>query len=139
MGFEIVERGLWKAAEALKPGQVSIGSNGHLTFLAEDLALVGVSDLATVLCDTGTLRIALRPPRDGEGEKAMTVQVVKNHKGLDGGRRAVNCSRAFKRLALDVRVCVGRLNATTHDDLVIVNLTDIELGPADKKESTRRK
>lgn len=137
-GFEIVERGTWGPGPPLESGQCAIGADGRALFRREDLQLVRIDDLAIVLADTSTLRIAVRAPRDGEQKRAMQVGIVKTDKGADSGKRAISIARALKRLALEVRACRGRLDLVTKEDLLILNLAGMEFDRDDAADGGGR-
>ncbi len=129
MSFEVIARGHWQAGEPLKSGEVAIASDGRLMFLAEDLELVKIDAFAILLADTGTLRLAVRPPHVGEAGRAMQVTAVKKKGGADTKRRAINGKRAIKALCLECPAVKGRYKLVTKDDLLIVNLAGVQLGP----------
>lgn len=129
MSFQVIERGRWQAAEPLRSGEVAINGDGRLMFVAEDLELVKVGAFAVLLADTGTLRLAVRPPHTGEAGRAMQVTVVRGKNGRDMRRRAINGKRAIKALCLECPAVKGRYKLVTKDDLLIVNLASVQLGP----------
>jgi len=134
VSFEVIPRGLWQATDPLKTGQCAIDRDGRIMFRSEDLELVKIGGFALVLADTSTLRLAVRPPHAGEAARAMQVTVMKKKSGADTKRRAINVKRAIKALCLDPAAVKGRYNLTTKNDLLIVNLAGIELGPGAKKD-----
>ncbi len=132
MSWKLIERGTFGATPPLEEGWVAIHMDGALTLRADDLASVGIEQFAAVLCDPGTLRIAVRKPKEHEFARATAVGVVRGKAGKDTGRRTIRATRAFRELCLDSRACAGRIELTTKDDLLILNLAGFEF---DKGES----
>lgn len=126
MAFEIVEPGATFGKDALTSGTASISRSGRLTVVQEDLELAGIDRTAVVLADPGTLRIALRAPREDETAVSVACSPMLTHAKRDTGRRALNIVRALRRLSLTPEAAAGRYELATKgagaDALLIVNL-----------------
>jgi hypothetical protein len=134
VSFQVIDRGEWKVLPTLERGWCSIARDGRAVFRAEDLALVKIEGRARLLADTGTLRVAIRRPRDdAELAKSMTVQVVKRGSGTATSRRAIQVGRAIKAIGVSVAACVGRYELQTKEDLLILTLVDISKGGGEKR------
>lgn len=127
VGYDVVPRGTWQAAEKLPEGWASLQKSARLTLHTADAALVGITSAAVVLADAAALRVALRAPRPGEESIAMCVSTEKG-KGGASGRCAVNLSRAVHRLGLDGAAVAGRYELSVKgegpDGLLILSLSD---------------
>jgi hypothetical protein len=134
VAWKIIEPGHWKATVALEESQVSIAKDGQLTFRESLLRSVGISDLAVLLSDPDTLRLAIRRPKEHEIARAVRVCVVRGVKSRDTGRRTVRATRGFHALCLDPKACVGRMELAIKDQTILLNLAHIEMGKGDAVE-----
>lgn len=99
-------------------GECSIAKSGTAMFRPEDLAIVGITDAATILIDTGNLRIGFRKAT-ADALKAVRVKSV-------GARSKINLNGVLKALSLDAAVAKGRyaLTVKESDGILILNLGD---------------
>lgn len=132
MSFELVEIPPRKQFQAgLQEGQCSLNKDGRFIARAEDLELLGIKDKAVVLADTGSLRLAIRAPRDNESLGTLTVHIIKKLIGPKGKkkhvptpRRSIDVRHALQRLALEPDAVKGRRDAVTRDNLFIIAVAD---------------
>ncbi|MGE0481831.1 MAG: hypothetical protein AB7Q17_15315 [Phycisphaerae bacterium] len=129
MSFELVEPGAWNRQPPLEEGQVAIDATGTATMRAADLESAGIAHYCIVLADAGTLRIAIRAPRDDERALSVAVSVVRHGKEQrDAGRRRVSLGRAIKRCGVEIDAVRGRYDLRTKDDLLIIDLASVAKG-----------
>lgn len=116
-----------QTSRTLEPGMASLDRNGNLRFTREDAQaaqLAGVT--AALLYDTGTRRIAVRKPRDGDVPLRMRS---KSKGGVLLAGWTVNVAGALRALGVtDVKTCAGFYTATVKDDMVIIALGDLRHG-----------
>ncbi|GMU22836.1 MAG: hypothetical protein AMXMBFR13_29200 [Phycisphaerae bacterium] len=110
----------------LEEGFASIDKNGTGRFHTEDLGLVGIGDLAVVMTDEITMRLALRAARQEEGRKALRVTMVHYGKKPRPDRRSIRLSGAIREMNLEPRSVAGRYKLTTKENLIIINLAEDE-------------
>lgn len=121
MAFEVCTPGKFRPTAALDESEGALSPKGSLTVRAEALEAIGAGAELVVLADAGSLRIALRRPRDGEGQLAVGVAVVKSGTRATD-RRRITITAALRKLSLEPAAVAGRYQLTTHEDLLIVNL-----------------
>jgi hypothetical protein len=139
--WEFVPRGEWRNIEAMAEGTAAIHRDGAAVFCTKDLASIGVSTEAAVVCQIGTMRIGIRQPRtDYERAHATRVGIVKRGK-TDTGRRTISIRRPLRMLALDPRkIAPLRVELrVVNDALLILDLTAIDFGQGAQKPAAAAK
>jgi hypothetical protein len=138
VAFSVYEPGPFGFANALAEGEVSVYRNGTTLFNKADLGLVGITDAAVVLVDEATMRVALRKPRSGEANKVLKVSPPRRRRGSgDSNRRQVYLGGPIRAMNIEPETVAGRYEATTVDDLFIVNLGGLEKGTAKSSKPKR--
>lgn len=94
MAFEVVKRGSFNTRPALAEGWARITKSGVLVIRRDDLRLVGIDQLAVVLLDVDSRRIALQAPNDDHAADARRVSYSCSKVG------SVTISSALKSLGL---------------------------------------
>lgn len=136
MSFRILDKGEFGLKEALPEGFCSIDRGGTVRFHKEDLALVGIEDVAVLLTDELTLRIAIRRPKPNEGRQAYRIAPAMwggKKGGKDLGRRQLLLKRALREIRIDPEAAAGRYELTTKDDMLIISLAGIEERSAEQE------
>ena len=109
MGFEVFTPLM--GPKGVQPGQVNLCANGHITIHKADLDATGISDLAVVMVDKQTFRVALRKRRDSD--PVVKVKLTKNR-----GAGKLNIAGAVKLLGIEPTKL--RLDLSRRDDLLVI-------------------
>lgn len=107
-------RGDW-----LQRGEARVFRRGLLSFRADDLAAIGISEHVVIILDCDTVRIGIRAPRENDPRGAL----LRAQANKTGTRRTVNAGGAFKQLGIDEARVKGRYELTQKDGLLILNLS----------------
>lgn len=133
MSFKVIERGTFAPVSALPAGQASIDRRGQCRLHAADLAKARITDSATVLADSETMRVGFRRPRSGEKAFHVCGENPKNKHRTD--RRRIGVKAAIDELRLKPQDVAGRYALHFHEDVIFVCLEEPAPGEADEEDS----